>query len=139
MRSPGSTVAPAAPERPMPRPMKQNQRVRRISSCSSASSGERTVDAKNNVVHVAISGSKGKSTITVDVEEKAAWDALGITPTVVDGLVKDDQQWAAKQKHVTTQLTWNRFQHRLYRVTCTATPCDAVIKSLRFAAPEPTK
>jgi hypothetical protein len=100
---------------------------------------ERTVDAKNNVVHVAISGSKGKSTIAVDVDEKAAWDALGVTPKVVDGLKADDQKWAATQKHVVTQLTWNPFQHRLYRVTCTATPCDAVIKSLRFAAPEPTK
>jgi hypothetical protein len=100
---------------------------------------ERTVDTKDNVVHVAITASKGKSTIAVDVEEKAAWDALGITPKVVDGLKADDQKWAATQKHVVTQLTWNPFQHRLYRVTCTATPCDAVIKSLRFAAPEPTK
>ncbi|HEX4449673.1 MAG TPA: hypothetical protein VH143_02330 [Kofleriaceae bacterium] len=100
---------------------------------------ERTVDSKNNVVHVAITASKGKSTIAVDVEEKAAWDALGITPKVVDGLKADDQKWAATQKHVVTQLTWNPFQHRLYRVTCTATPCEAVIKSLRFAAPEPTK
>jgi hypothetical protein len=100
---------------------------------------ERTVDAANNVVHVAITASKGKASILVNVDEKAAWDALGITPTVVDGLVKDDQQWAAKQKHVTTQLTWNRFQHRLYRVSCTNTSCDAVANSLRFADPTPTK
>jgi hypothetical protein len=99
----------------------------------------RTVDAANNVVHVAITASKGNATILVNVDEKAAWDALGITPTVVDGLVKDDQKWAAKQKHVTTQLTWNRFQHRLYRVSCTNTSCDAVANSLRFADPTPTK
>jgi hypothetical protein len=100
---------------------------------------ERTVDTKDNVVHVAITAKKGKSTIAVEIDEKAAWDALGVTPKVVDGLKADDQKWAASQKHVVTQLTWSPFQHRLYRVTCTATPCDAVIKSLVLVDPPPTK
>jgi hypothetical protein len=100
---------------------------------------ERIVDAQNNVVHVAITATKGKASIVVGIDEKSAWDALGITPAVVDGLVKDDKAWAAKQKHATTQLTWNPFQHRLYRVSCTNTPCDAVMKSLHVADPQPTK
>jgi hypothetical protein len=99
----------------------------------------RTVDAANSVVHVAVTAIKGKATILVNIDEKAAWDALGITPTVVDGLAADDRTWAAKQKHVWTHLTWNRFQHRLYRVSCTGTPCDAVSGSLHFADPAPTK
>jgi hypothetical protein len=99
----------------------------------------RTVDAANSVVHVALTATRAKATILVNIDEKAAWDALGITPTVVDGLAADDRTWAAKQKHVWTHLTWNRFQHRLYRVSCTGTPCDAVSESLHFADPAPTK
>ncbi|HEY1816789.1 MAG TPA: hypothetical protein VGG74_30790 [Kofleriaceae bacterium] len=100
---------------------------------------DRSVDITNNVVHVAITSKNGKASVVVGIDEKSAWDALGITPAIVDGLVKDDKAWAAKQKHVITQLTWNPFQHRLYRVSCTNTPCEAVIKSLRFADPVPTK
>ena len=99
----------------------------------------RNVDVANNVVHVTITATKGKAKVVLGIDEKAAWDALGITPGVVAGLERDDQKWAASQKHVTTQLQWNRFQHRLYRLSCTNTSCDEVAKSLRFADPIATK
>jgi len=99
----------------------------------------RNVDPANNVVHVTITSTKGKEKIVLGIDEKAAWDALGITPDVVAGLERDDQKWASSQKHVTTQLQWNRFQHRLYRLSCTNTSCETVAKSLHFADPIPTK
>jgi hypothetical protein len=91
---------------------------------------EREVDAAQHAVVVTASSTKRRAAFVLTISELAAWDALAIGPTKLAAL-----QAANKKAH----LIWNAFQHRMYRVTCTDTPCDPIVKSLHFAEPLPVK
>jgi hypothetical protein len=91
---------------------------------------ERTVEAAQHEVVVTVASTKRRPTFTLTISEMSAWDALAIGPTKLAAL-----QAANKKAH----LIWNAFQHRMYRVTCTDTPCDPIVKSLHFAEPLPVK
>ena len=91
---------------------------------------ERTIDAAQHAVVVTVSSTKKHAAFALTVAEMSAWDGLAIGPTKLAAL-----QAANKKAH----LMWNAFQHRMYRVTCTDTPCDPIVKSLHFAEPLPVK
>ena len=91
---------------------------------------EREIDAAQHAVVVTASSTKRRAVFAITISELAAWDALAIGPTKLAAL-----QAANKKAH----LVWNAFQHRMYRVTCTDTPCDPIVKSLHFAEPLPVK
>jgi hypothetical protein len=121
----------------------------------------RTPDAATkHDIEVAVTATKGKSTVAFVVSELSSWDALSKSPTKISALEHDDlasmEKLAggkvalttitmggmtgskiepvgrAKQK-VSSYLVFNRFQHRMYRLVCLDQPCDAVAKSLHFA------
>jgi hypothetical protein len=87
---------------------------------------ERTIDQAQHTVVVTATSAKKRSQAVIAISELAPWDALAIGPTKLAELQK-----ANKKVH----LVWNAFQHRMYRVTCTDTPCDPIVKSLHFTDP----
>lgn len=87
---------------------------------------ERTVDEAQHAVVVTATSAKKRSQAVIAISELAAWDALAIGPTKLAELQKANKK---------ARLVWNAFQHRLYRVTCTDTPCDPIVKSLHFTDP----
>jgi hypothetical protein len=91
---------------------------------------ERVVDTAQHAVVVTATSTKRRPAFAITISELAPWDALAIGPTKLAAL-----QAANKKAH----LIWNAFQHRMYRVTCTETPCDPIVKSLHFAEPLPVK
>ena len=122
-----------------------------------------TVDAKARRVDVTMTASNKKSKVVITISEMTAWDALAVTPAELERTVAGfktfvDQQSAqttaaaetlgglpatrldpgvhAKSK-IQAHLVWNSYQHRLYQIFCTDTPCDAIVKSMHFADPTP--
>ncbi|HEY6037751.1 MAG TPA: hypothetical protein VIV58_25895 [Kofleriaceae bacterium] len=91
---------------------------------------ERTVEAAQHAVVVTATSTKRRPAFSLTITELSDWDALAIGPTKLAAL-----QAANKKAH----LIWNPFQHRMYRVQCTDTPCDPIVKSLHFAEPRPVK
>lgn len=87
---------------------------------------ERTVETAQHAVVVTATSAKKRAQAVILISEYAAWDALAIGPTKLVELQK-----ANKKAH----LVWNAFQHRMFRVTCTDTPCDPIVKSLHFTDP----
>jgi len=91
---------------------------------------ERTVEAAQHAVVVTATSTKRRPAFSLTITKLSDWDALAIGPTKLAAL-----QAANKKAH----LIWNPFQHRMYRVQCTDTPCDSIVKSLHFAEPLPVK
>jgi len=91
---------------------------------------ERSVDEAQHAVVVTATSAKKRAAFVLTISELSAWDALAIGPTKLAAL-----QAANKKAH----LIWNPFQHRMYRLTCSDTPCDPIVKSLHFAEPLPVK
>lgn len=122
----------------------------------------RTVDPANHEVKVVITATKKKATIAIDIAQRSPWDGLALGPTGVAAasdllekeLGKPHVKVTRSEKplaglpatrfdtvaaHRKTQVwqVWNRYQERLYRVSCADAPCDTVTKSFHFADPEP--
>ncbi|MEO6771747.1 MAG: hypothetical protein ABI467_01840 [Kofleriaceae bacterium] len=91
---------------------------------------ERAVEAAHHEVVVTAASVRRRPGFVLTISEMSAWDALAIGPTKLAAL-----RAANKKAH----LIWNAFQHRMYRVICTETPCDPIVKSLHFAEPLPVK
>ncbi len=87
---------------------------------------KRTVDAAGHAVVVTASSMQKRARYVVTISELSAWDALAIGPTKLAEL---------QSKKTKGTAIWNPFQHRLFRLVCTDTPCDAIAKSLHVADP----
>ena len=124
----------------------------------------RAVDAKDRRVDITMTAAKKGSKVVVTISEMTAWDALAVTPSellrTIDGFKTFVDQQSAKTTQaaetlgglpatrldpsapkaaskIEAHLVWNAYQHRLYQIFCTDTPCDPIAKSLHFADPTP--
>lgn len=87
---------------------------------------KRSVDPAGHTVAVTITSTQKRAKYVLTISELSAWDALAIGPTKLAEL-------QSKKTKATT--IWNPFQHRLFRLVCTDTPCDVIAKSVHFADP----
>lgn len=91
---------------------------------------KRTVDAPGHAVVVTATSTQKRAKYVLTISELSVWDALALGPTKLAEL---------QNKKPKATAIWNPFQHRLFRLVCTDTPCDVIAKSVHFADPTPTK
>jgi hypothetical protein len=87
---------------------------------------KRTVDPTAHAVVVTATSSQKHARYVLTISELSAWDALAIGPLKLAEL---------QRKNTKAIAIWNPFQHRLFRLVCTDTPCDVIAKSVHFADP----
>ena len=87
---------------------------------------KRTVDPTAHAVVVTATSSQKHARYVLTISELSAWDALAIGPLKLAEL---------QRKNTEATTIWNPFQHRLFRLVCTDTPCDVIAKSVHFADP----
>ncbi len=87
---------------------------------------KRTIDLAGHAVVVTATSTQKRAKYVITVSEMSVWDALAIGPTKLAEL---------QSKKTKATVLWNPFQHRLFRLVCTDTPCDVIAKSVHFADP----